>query len=159
MVINGFVKSMEFEQALGNLAYANGLSSSVTEQGTYILEKELQAADGAGAMASGGRRSNNAGANNRGKASMSVQVFVGNNDTLVSVAAYNAPIIEIINEVSEKTNKNYMLFSEPEGITTTVVNNISYDDLIHYLLQGTNHTYTQEDGIYLIGDRIQEGFR
>lgn len=160
MVINGFVRNMPFEQALGNLAYANGLTNSVTDPGTYILEKEIKntgnAANNAGSRRGG---KSNAGNSKKSRSDISVQILVKNNDTLVTVAAFNTPIMEIINEVSEKMNKSYILFSEPEGITTTVVKDISYDDLIRYLLQGTNHTYTREEGIYLIGDRIQEGFR
>ena len=160
LVVSGFVRNMNFEQALGNLAYANGLASSVTDQGTYILEKELKVTGNAASNA-GGRRGGGsaAGNNNRSGAKISVEVIVQNNDTLISVTAFNSPIIDIISEVSEKMNKSYILFSQPEGVTTTVVNEITYDDLIHYLLQGTNHTHTVEDGIYLIGDRIQEGFR
>ena len=160
LIVNGFVKNMNFEQALGNLAYANGLTSSVTDQGTYILEKELKAAGNTQGSAAGRRGGANAGRNNnRNSTDISVETIVQNNDTLLEVAAFNAPIIDIITEVSERMNKSYILFSQPEGATTTVVNNITYEDLIHYLLQGTNHTYTIEDGIYLIGDRIQEGFR
>ncbi|WP_291856850.1 type II secretion system protein GspD [Marinilabilia sp.] len=77
----------------------------------------------------------------------------------LSVEANNVPIIDVIKEAAVTSLNNYVLFSQPQGNSYIKVNNISFDDLLDVLLRGTDHTYDKEEEIFIIGNRIEEGFR
>jgi type IV pilus assembly protein PilQ len=55
--------------------------------------------------------------------------------------------------------KNYFLYSDIKGTITSHVTDISYDNFLSSLFQGTDYTYRIENGNYLIGDRKLEGLR
>jgi type IV pilus assembly protein PilQ len=73
--------------------------------------------------------------------------------------AENVPIKDIISTVSKELLVNYYIYTEPKGNVTLFVENATYDDLLTYILTGSEYTYKQQDFLYLIGERKQEGFR
>ncbi|RYY18983.1 MAG: hypothetical protein EOO04_22875, partial [Chitinophagaceae bacterium] len=56
-------------------------------------------------------------------------------------------------------NINYFIYSDVKGGVTTHLTGITYDNFLTALLQGTEYTYKNENGIYLIGERKLEGLR
>lgn len=82
-----------------------------------------------------------------------------NNDTIRSIEAINVPITQVLNEVSKKLGINYYLFSEPEGATTIQISDITYDEFLTFLLEGTNFTYYEDNNVYLIGENQRAGVR
>lgn len=77
----------------------------------------------------------------------------------ISIEATNTPIEQIIKNAAAQVNANYFMFTGIQGTTTAKLSNVSFDDLLTTLLLGTNYTYKQEKGIYMIGDRRLEGLR
>lgn len=78
---------------------------------------------------------------------------------LLNIKAINKPLKEILSEVSVFANYNYVLYDEPEGNASVIVNNVTYNQFLDFLLSGTKLTYKKELGMYLIGDRTDESFR
>ena len=56
-------------------------------------------------------------------------------------------------------HKNYFLFSEIKGIANLNIDSANYNQLLKYLLNGTEYTFKKDSGIYLIGERNLEGLR
>lgn len=108
-------------------------------------------------------------------------------ELLMNIQAINVPFSQIIKGVSIEMGKEYFLFEDQNtqsqggaGRATTRTNprssnsgansgldnpislkleNVTYEEFLKYLLQGTSLTYKISDDIYLIGNRSMEGLR
>lgn len=180
--VTGFMAEAPFETALEKLAYVNGLKYKKTNDNIYVFEslipgEELfinddretdirfrpatinQAANGMNGMGdmngmqggqeSGGQPGNYAlyGKSQEGKGK------------LFTIQASNTPIVELIKRASEESNVNYFIYSQIDGNITTSVKDISFDQFLTSIFQGTPYTYKVDDGMYLIGNRRNEGLR
>jgi type IV pilus assembly protein PilQ len=160
--VSAFIAAAPFETALDKLAYANGLKLNKTADNVYIfqalgegeelyisgenttaIKKNVKSATGGGQAAGASISSRNDGKGNK----------------LISVDALNSPIQELVKSASVEAGVNYFLYSDIKGNVTTHLNNISYDNFLTSLLQGTEYTYKREGGVYLIGERRLEGLR
>lgn len=155
-LVSGYIESMPLTEALDRFAFSNNLKLAKAEDGAYILQPSEvtmpQGTSTAGSLRKDG--STQAGA------ALRIEMQEGADGTkYFSVDAANTSIAELLNELSQRAGVNYMLFSNLTGNTTLHLQRIPYNDLLNFLLQGTNHTYRVSDGIYLIGERNLEGFR
>lgn len=161
--VTAFLTEAPFETALEKIAYANDLKLVKTNDDVYLFEglgegeelyinsekntairrnpKPLNAA--AGASAGGLRLSN--------------RIMQGKK--LLSVDALNVPILDVVKNGAQEINVSYFLYSDIKGNITSKVNDISFDQLLTSIFQGTEYTYRVENGVYLIGDRKNEGLR
>lgn len=159
-LVSVFIRNVTFESAIDKLAFTSGLQLNKTEDGFFVLEKSPEENSSA---ASGGR--NNSRSRNRSQTNNQVsgEFFLEVKDSIgqkwITFKAVELPISEAINVVSEEIGEDYFMFSEPSGNTTTSVFNVNYDNFLSYLLQGTDHTFKEEEGIFLIGQRKLEGLR
>jgi type IV pilus assembly protein PilQ len=165
-LVSVYIQGMPFANAIDKFAFANDLKASITTDNFYLLEKKTtdQPAAAANASTSSYRNRGNATGNTSSVVNNAQQGFPGltikvDNDQIVSIDALNVPIVEIVGSVSDQLKKNYFLFADPKGNTTLHIDNVSYEDLLKYLLSGTDFTFRNEKGIYLIGERQTEGFR
>ncbi len=55
-----------------------------------------------------------------------------------------------------ETGANYFLYSDLKGNISTKVNDMSFDNFLTAMFNGTDYTYKVENGVYLIGDRKLE---
>ena len=169
---SGYIQEATFEEGLDKLAFANGLSMRKTEDGFYIIEpadpsniaiQETQAQP-SNQLRRPRNRPNvesvptqkNAPASGEG---FYMEVDSTTQETLITIEAENTPIAAIIEDVSLSLDKNYVLLADVQGLVTGNVKRISYDALLTYLLQATPYTYKKQEGIYIIGERNQEGLR
>ncbi|MGJ1268071.1 secretin and TonB N-terminal domain-containing protein [Sphingobacterium spiritivorum] len=173
-LVSGYMAEAPFETAVEKLAYANSLKYKKTNDNVYVLENLIpgeevfinddrqtdirfrpgaQQVQGAGGM--NGMGGGNTGANNYavyGKSN-------GDKGKLFTIQAANTPIGELIKRASEDANVDYFLYSQLDGNITTNVKNISFDQFLSSIFQGTPYTYRVDNGIYLIGNRKNEGLR
>ncbi|RZL20278.1 MAG: general secretion pathway protein GspD [Pedobacter sp.] len=156
-----FIADAQFQTALDKLAYANGLKLNKTSDGVFIFEALVEGEElylngemetavklSSKPMAPGGVGNYNISGRNEpgGK-------------KLISINAIATPILDLVKSASVEANVNYFIYSEIKGTVTTRLNNISYENFLSALLQGTDYTYKFEGGVYLIGDRKLEGLR
>lgn len=160
--VSAFIAAAPFETALEKMAYANELKFYKTNDQVYIFQplgdgEELYiSSENATAV----KRSNKATAAAGTAGSFNVGGSKdGKGNKLISIDALNTPISDLVKSASVEANINYFIYSEIKGNVTTHLNNISYDNFLTALLQGTDYTYKREGGIYLIGDRKLEGLR
>ena len=158
--LNGFVSEAPFETAMDKLAFTNELKMIKTSDGYFLFQplgenEELYVnGDKNTAVRRTYRPSNITQGGNTG-----LYINLVNGQKLISVDAINAQISDLVKQASQELNKNYSIYSDIRGTITIHLNNISYDDFLTLLFKGTDFTYHQQDGVYLIGDHKQEGLR
>ncbi|MCW3071747.1 MAG: gspD [Bacteroidetes bacterium] len=146
-VLNGYIQNVPFGSALDKLAFANGLRVSATSDKFYLIEKDDAA-----------KNSNSTASRNNGPSTQAVNLKT-NGGNLITLEAHNSPIIDVLNTVSAQLKTDYFLFTEPKGNTSLNIENVTYDQFLNYLFNGTDYTFTKSGEIYLIGDRSIEGIR
>ena len=164
--LSAYVETMPLEAALDKIAFANNLRFLKTKDGAFLFQSLENVSTGSAPSSNNytqpGRLSGNtsASAGNTSGGSLSIDVNAGEDGkSLIDIDAVNIPIVDLINQVSNRAGINYVMFSPVPGNTTAQVSRISYEDFLRFLLKGTTHTFKQLDGIYSIGERNLEGFR
>ncbi|WKN45345.1 type II secretion system protein GspD [Tunicatimonas pelagia] len=167
-VVSAYLRNAPFDQGLEKVAFANNLTTRKTEDGFYIIEPKSGSSE-ATTTTSVVRRSANHRRNHQGNGTSSegtsssffeLKLLVSETgDSLLSIEALEVPIVEVIEAASRRLNKDYVFFTVPEGVATCFLKEVSYENLLSFLLQNTQHTYRQQESVYLIGQRNQEGLR
>lgn len=158
-LVSAYLENMPFETALDKMAYANRLKMVKTSDNFYVLKPSSDHLN-AGQQNQANNGYGNVGmhpAPSVGRFDFDIQ-----NDTAgqkITIDALNTPVSDLIKSISQEAKVNYFMFSEPKGNTTAKVSSLSYQETLNFLLQGTEHTFKQENGIYLIGERSLEGLR
>lgn len=161
-IVNVYIEDLPFEKALEKFTLVNGLKLIKTDDNVYFIQKrnESEEADISKVNTqpnSGSRNSQKQKVKGRDDISISVQDTLGNK--FVSLTAFNLPIADIIQSVSEELGVNYFMYSSIQGNTTINFSKLLYSDFLTHILKGTNYTYKVDHDIYLIGDRKLEGLR
>lgn len=142
-LVNGFAKDVSVRQGLEQLCYSNNLKLELLDSTTYTLS--------------------NASTN-----SIPVNSFQSNNvsglkirsmNGLLSIDANNVPISSIIESASKELKLNYFIISEIKGNASLKLTDVTYQDFLKAVLNGTENTFRKENNTFLIGDRNMEGIR
>lgn len=161
--VTAFLSEAPFETALEKLAYANDLKMVKTSDNVYLFEalgegEELYInSERTTAIRRNPKPLNVGGGGSAGNFRLSNRILQGNK--LLSVDAVNVPISDLVKNAAQEINASYFLYSDIKGNITSRVNDISFDNLLTSIFQGTEYTYRLENGVYLIGDRKIEGLR
>lgn len=162
--VNGFIQSLPVDNALEKLALTNNFKFNKTNDDVFVLsplgnDERIVLKPTLGTMPNPNtmiRRTNS----QQPGSSESVQIAAGEGgQKLISLNVANMPIRDIIKNMAEQTGINYFIYSELQGVTTANVSNMEFDKVLNYVLQGTDYTYREEAGIYMIGLRQNEGLR
>lgn len=159
--VTSFIENAPFQSALEKLAYTNDLKMVKTSDNFYLfqpLEENEELYVNGDKNTSVRRTFKNLNASS-GPGATGLFVRIVNGKKLISVDAMNAPILNLVKQASQETDKNYSIYSEIKGSITLHVNDISYDTFLNLLFKGTEYTFHSENGIYIIGDRKLEGLR
>ncbi len=148
---SAFIQSQPFASAIELFAYVNNYKLTITPDSTFLLDKK-----DVGSSIPPGSLQASATGQKKGK-SGPLNIVVTNGT--ISFDASNMPIQEIFLEVTQQLKLDYYLFSDIKGIATLRVSNLTYEEFLGYLLNGTDYTFKKENGIYLVGDRNLEGLR
>ena len=149
--LNAFLKDVEPEEALEQVAFANNLTLEESGRGFYVFQKPSRAPSGQ--RVQGNARSN------RSASDISLRIDKVGVDEMISIQAVNAPLIDIINEIASQSEKEFILFSEPEGTISLSIDNTELSVFFDYLFNATNHTFKIDDEIFIIGRRDLERIR
>jgi len=148
-LISGYIENMSLKSSMENLGFSNELKITQANDGVFYIEKKDKDLPSKTSVKSNG----NYAFNNSPGLSLTIE-----ND-MATINTINTPISDIITAVSGQMKKSFLLFSEPKGNTTLSLTNVSYDEFLKYLLNGSDYTVKKEGEIYLIGDRNLEGLR
>jgi type IV pilus assembly protein PilQ len=159
-IINVYIEDAPFDNAITKMAYSNNLKVVKTSDDFYII-KTIE--EGEDLLADKETNKKRAQQKQAGSNTPTTGLYTDVIDSLgqkrITVEAANAPILDVIKQVSQQAGESYFLFSDMKGNTTTMVYNVLYDEFLSYLLKGTDYTFKKDEGLYLIGDRKLEGLR
>lgn len=161
--ITGYIQDLPVLNAIEKLALTNNFKLNKTNDNVLVLEA-LKADE---ELVS--RQDNDPNSNlsvrrvNRsaptGPSSTIVNVVQQNGKKLISLNVMNAPIKDIIKTIAEQAAINYFVYSDLLGNATANVQNLEFDQVLKYILQGTKYTFNVSKDVYMIGDRKDEGLR
>ncbi|GAB3910007.1 type II secretion system protein GspD [Mucilaginibacter boryungensis] len=158
--ISGFIKSAAFDAAVEKLAFSNDMKMVKTGDSFYLFQALSEGEElyvNGDKNTSVRRNFKPAGGTSGGNINLFTKMVAG--QKLISADATNTPLADLVKAASQELGKNYFLYSDIKGNITTHITDISYDNFLGALFQGTDYTYREENGIYLIGDRKLEGLR
>lgn len=160
--VTSFLSNAPFEIALEKMAYANELKLEKTNDNVYLFQplgtdEELYVNGDKNTAVR--RNMKSVSPSTAGGGSFKIQSRTVNGRKMISVDALNVNLSDLVKGAAQEVNINYFLYSDIKGSITIRVNDISYDDLLTSLFHGTDYTYRSENGIYMIGDRKNEGLR
>lgn len=127
--ISGILYDVPLERGLASLLSANG----------YILKKSAGIYEVTKAGGQPGRRKG-----------LSVTV---DKDRLVTLNVSDADLGDILDDISAQADLNVVRYGDIRGAVNAKIDKVPLENAFSLLFQGTNFTYRQLDGIYLIGDK------
>lgn len=158
-MVSGFFNEAPFETALEKLAFANDLKLTKTSDNVYVFQA-LQ--DGEELYINQDKNTDvrrNLGAMNGKTGGPAGGFNIDKRGKLLNINAVNTPIIDLVKSAAGETGINYFLYSELKGSISTKVKDMSFDNFLTAMFNGTEYTYKVDNGVYLIGDRRLEGLR
>jgi type IV pilus assembly protein PilQ len=145
--INGYIQDQELKSALDKLAFANDLKITESENNFFLVEPADKKEN---------PKSANSSASQKG---IPQGIKLSTENGLITLEAQNAPVGDLVEAVSSELHKPYFLFSEIKGAATLNVKDVSYDQFLSDVFNGTDFTYRVTPEGYFIGDRNLEGLR
>ena len=160
--ITGYIQELPVQSAIEKLALTNNFKLSKTNDNVFVLES-LKPDEEIVSKPYNDEGSNIAvrrvNRNNNSPSSTTINVREDRGKKLISLNVINAPIRDVIKNISEQAAINYFVYSEITGNTTANVQNMEFDEVLKYILQGTKYTFNSDNDVYMIGDRKDEGLR
>ena len=146
-IVKGYIKSMPFESALEKFAFANDLSTEITDDDYYVFVEKVKENKTSETFA-------NTSANN----GVTVPVFEGayfrlRNRNNITVKANDVSVNDLIKAVSDSLRINYTILSEISEKGSLNLSNVSYDQFLRYLLEGTKFRYRKNGDIYIVAEK------
>lgn len=147
-IVSGYIQNMPFDQALDKFAFTNQLQLEITKDNFYVLNQASSKVKQQEALARNQMKKTRSTEKPADEFELDIQKLRG--DT-ISIHALNAPVFEIIQELSLRVGLSYHITTALEGSVTLDINEVQVDDFLAYLFNGTEYTFINEYGIYLIG--------
>ena len=146
-----FISRSTLPQAMERLAFANGLLVERVRDGSFLLRSD--AADltvKAGTTRSDARPAAPAGG------TLNITMLESGR---LQVEARNSPLSTVIEQASLTTGRDYFLYDQVDRAITTMIKDVSYEELMDHLITGTDLTHQVSEGVHLFGKRDLEGLR
>jgi len=153
-----YVENRPFEQALEMLSKSNDLTFERSTDGYYFIDYIPLTPEAKQGNNRGNSKNNGRGAKQNNQSASSLNVTI-NDDKTVSIVAYDESVEVIIKEVSLALGQHYFMYDVPTGNTNLDVDHISFEELLHHVMRGTEFTFKKTEKFYVIGNRNTEGLR
>lgn len=153
--LNGYIESKPLKSALEKLAFSNGLEMKQTEDNYFILEPASQPPEpekqSTGDNSFRDRNNNTRDFSNvNGKYQLHIDYYSADS---INIFAENAPIDEVLRELSQKAGFSYFLSPKIHNPVNVQIQGFTVDKIMEYLFDGTDAGFRKSDGVYLIGGR------
>ncbi len=158
--ISGYIQDMPVGGALEKLAITNSFKLNSTNDSVFELEplkenEELVTTENP-------PPNSNYSIRTISKSSGSSTVQVNNDkagNKIVNLNVINAPIKDVIKNIAEQAGINYFVYSDMVGNISANAKNMPFERVLGFILQDSKYTYNVDRGVYMIGDRKDEGIR
>jgi len=161
--VTGYIQDLTVNSALEKLAMTNMFKLNATNDSVIVLEplrpdEEIVT------------RQNPAPNSNftvrktfkNGTSSGSATIEVGQDSTggkAVTLNLINGSIKDVIKNIADQAGINYFIYTDITGNITANISSMPFQQALTFILQQTPYTYNIEGGVYMIGDRKDEGLR
>ncbi|MDT3403743.1 type II secretion system protein GspD [Mucilaginibacter terrae] len=158
--VTAFINNAPFDDALEKLAFTNELKLQKTSDNFYLFQglEEGEQLYINGDRNTAVRRTFKPANTTVGHTGLNVRTVAGG-QKLISADASNASILDMVKSASLETGKNYFLYSDLKGTVSMHITDLTYETFLSALFKGTEYTFNQDNGIYLVGERKLEGLR
>jgi type IV pilus assembly protein PilQ len=161
--VTGYIQDLPVTGALEKLALTNDFKLNATNDNALILEplkqdEEIITRPNPIPNPNFSIRKVTKNGNTSGSATVEVNDDRYGHKT-ISMNVTNAPIKDVIRNISEQAGINYFVYSDLAGYITANVTNMPFERALGFILQQTRYTYSLDNGVYMIGDRKEEGLR
>jgi type IV pilus assembly protein PilQ len=162
--VTGYFQDIPVENALEKLAFTNGIKLNKTTDNVYVLEplREGEEIVTKPAKKPSPNFSIKRNINRQAGKSSPNTISIEQNENgrkLINLNVTNAPINDLIRDIAEQAGINYFIYSDITGTATANVQSMAFDDVLRFILQSTKYTFSEEKGVYMIGERNVEGLR
>lgn len=148
-LVSGYIQDQTVSDALVKLAFANDLKITQADSNFFLIEpREKQAIV-----------NQNPGSKDKRSNALPAGTSLNISNGLITLDATNAPISELVYNISTQLNKQYYLYTDLKGNSTLSIQDATYEQFLNNVLNATDYTYRQKDSVYIIGDRNMEGLR
>lgn len=151
--ITGYFLNRPFDQVVAMTAKANGLESSIDENGiTYVFASNKT------------EKSNNPANSGSGFKPATdfeqtgVQIKKNEFGTL-DIIANNADISDIIKFSAQELLTPYFFYNKPDGKASFQLQDVTFPEVLNLLFVGTKYAYKEDNKLFLIGENKSEGIR
>lgn len=151
--ITGYFLNRPFDQVVAMTAKANGLESSVDENGiTYVF---------ASTKTEKNNNPSNPGSGFKPATDFEqtgVQIKKNEFGTL-DIIANNADIADIIKFSAQELLTPYFFYNKPDGKASFQLQDVTFPEVLNLLFVGTKYAYKEDNKLFLIGENKSEGIR
>ncbi|HTB99878.1 MAG TPA: secretin N-terminal domain-containing protein, partial [Ferruginibacter sp.] len=160
--VTGYVQNLPLQNALEKLAITNSFKINTTSDSAIILEP-LESDEEIVTKEKGLSNANfSIKKVNKDGSSSASSIEVNNDDNgkkIITLNVINAPIKDVIKNIAGQAGISYFEYSDIEGNTTANVKGMAFDQVLGDILHDTKYTYNIDKGVYMIGERANEGLR
>jgi type IV pilus assembly protein PilQ len=149
--IQGYIQNMPFENAIEKLAFTNGLLAEKTNDGIFIIKSAAKKGDGQEQVSISNY--------NRGKQvnvesfrRSGIQISTERADS-ICIYATLAKKLDLIEIIARQLGINYFIASELKGEISLNVTGITFEEFLNYVLSGSDYTYKNLNGVYIVGGK------
>lgn len=149
--VNGFIQNAPLLAAIEKLAFMNDLSFNNTPDGYLELtpvkveKQENTSNQKQNSASSSGNKSSNA--------SSDVVIVPTGTDNRFDISAQSVPISDIISAAAVSTDNPCIQLSEIKDKVSLLMKNVSFDELLEVLLNGSSATFKNTGNAYIVGEK------
>ncbi len=162
-LINIYIQKLSFESAIDNLVKANNLDLEKNEDGSFFIKDiptKQQNPQGQQNNDVYNRQQQNSSQSSSSRKTGGYDLNIAKTGSnTFSIIAVDAPLIDIIRDVSKQCGVSYYISGKVDGNATMTLTNIEYEDFIKGLLTGRDLSYIKDAGVYIIGEKKLDKFK
>ncbi|MEQ8580629.1 MAG: type II and III secretion system protein [Marinoscillum sp.] len=146
--VNAFINNLPIAQAIENFAEANNLKLIKRADRVYQISSPIPVPSESGR---GG--SQLSGAGTRGSSDLKFTTYYKHGRPFMSVTCNQTPASDLIRQVSEQLNINYIMLGTTQGLINCYLDSVAFEDFLGIAMESSSQSYSiTENGIYLIGE-------
>ena len=150
-LVSVYIENRPFAQTMAMLAKSNGLVITADENDFYFVELAEK-------PVKNGTQTNGSSKGKGGPIEFLIEVS-DDDVSRIDVNAVDTPIKDIIEQASIKLGEQYFMYDVPTSNATLKVENVTFEELMTHIMNGTAYTFKKNDKYFLIGNRGSEGLR
>jgi type IV pilus assembly protein PilQ len=159
--VSAFISAAAFDVAMDKLAFANEIKMVRTNDNFYLFQpledgEQLFVNNERSTAVKKSFRPLTSGAS----ASVGLSSRTAAGTKLISVAAANASLADLVRGAAQEMGKSYFIYTDIKGAISSInANDLTFDNFLNLIFKGTDYTFMTDGGVYMIGERRSEGLR